>query len=299
MSKNTIFVFLFILIIFNVYGSDSGEISISITPVGVIPIGENASSFTTGGGAGLAVDFGLTSLPFLFIRSELDYEYMPIETKDALSVFSVSAGAGLKYLPFEKLTLSAFGTGGYYYGSITGDSSSSGGNLVFSGGVSAYYNVSPAFSLGLSVDYTAKTALYDNLGLSIGTTIYPGRFSDRSNQYGSSIDLLEALSPGVSGSGLDVETISFNQIFPVLFKHYDSSPVGSVKLYNNESSPVTNVSLSFFVDRYMDNPKQSPVIAEIDGKSSADFDIYALFSDSVLDITEGTKVSANIIIKYT
>ena len=66
-------------------------------------------------------------------------------------VFSVSAGAGLKYLPFKKLTLSAFGTGGYYYGSITGDSSSSGGNLVFS-----------AFSLGLSVDYTAKTALYDN-----------------------------------------------------------------------------------------------------------------------------------------
>lgn len=297
MSKNTIFVFLFILIIFNVYGSDSGEISISITPSGVIPMGENASSFTTGGGAGLAVDYGLTSL--LFIRSEIDYEYMPIETKDALSVFSVSAGAGLKYLPFEKLTLSAFGTGGYYYGSITGDSSSSGGNLVFSGGVSVYYNVSPAFSLGLSVDYTSKTALYDNLGLSIGTTIYPGRFSDRSNQYGSSIDLLEALSPGVSGSGLDVDKISFNQIFPVLFKHYDSNPVGSVKLFNNESSPVTDVSLSFFVDRYMDNPKQSPVIGGIDGKSSAAFDIYALFSDSVLDITEGTKVSANVIIKYT
>lgn len=96
-----------------------------------------------------------------------------------------------------------------------------------------------------------------------------------------------------------MDTISFNQIFPVLFKHYDSSPVGSVKLFNNESSPITDVSLSFFVDPYMDNPKQSPVILKIDGKSSTDFDIYALFSDSVLDITEGTKVSTNVILKYT
>lgn len=60
-------------------------------------MGENASSFTTGGGAGLAVDFGLTPLPFLFIRTVLDYEYIPIETKDALSVFSVSANVIIKY----------------------------------------------------------------------------------------------------------------------------------------------------------------------------------------------------------
>ena len=173
MFKKSILIIFLVFCVFYIHGEDSGELSISITPVGVIPLGENASSFTTGGGASLAMDFGLPSLPFLFIRTELDYEYMPIETKDALSVFSFSAGGGLQYLPFKKLTLSVFGTGGYYYGSITGDSSSSGGNIAFSGGVAAYYNISEAFSLGLSVDYTSKTALYDNLGLSIGTTIYP------------------------------------------------------------------------------------------------------------------------------
>jgi len=296
--KKILLIFLF-LNTFLLYPIELGEISISITPGGVLPIGNNSSSFTTGGGLDLSLDMDITSIPLLFLKTELDYEFVPFITKDGLSVFSFSAGVGVKHLLFDKLTLTAFGTGGYYYASMTGDTNSSGGNLIISGGVSANYNISEAFSLGLSMDYTSKTAIYSNMGISIGTTIYPGRFKSGSNQFGSSIDLLEALSPGISGKGLDVNTISFNQIFPVLFKHYDSSPVGSVKLFNNESSPITDVSLSFFVDRYMDNPKQSPVIEKIDSNSSADFDIYALFSDSVLDITEGTKVSANVIIKYT
>jgi len=299
MLKKIVVTVLLLSTVIYLHGLEFGELSISVTPVGVVPMGENASSFNTGGGADIAVDVDISSIPLVFLRTGLDYEYIPIITKDAVSVVSFSAGGGIKYLPFGKLTLAAFGTGGYYYGTMTGDVSSSGGNMVLSGGVSAYYNISPSFSLGLSVDYTSKTSLYSGVGLSLGTTIYPGNFSSGRNQYGSSIDLLEALSPGISGAGLDVDTISFNRIFPVLFKHYDSNPVGSVKLFNNESSPITDVSLSFFVDRYMDNPKQSPVIEKIDGKSSADFDIYALFSDSVLDITEGTKVSANVIIKYT
>ncbi|MEA1911527.1 MAG: tetratricopeptide repeat protein, partial [Spirochaetota bacterium] len=262
-------------------------------------LGENTSSFTTGGGGNFAVDLDISSIPLVFLRTELDYEFVPFITKDGLSVFSFSAGGGLKYPLFDKLTLAAFGTGGYYFASMTGDTSSSGGNLILSAGVSANYNISESFSLGLSAAYTYKASIYGGLGLSIGTTIYPEHIGSGNNQYGSSIDLLEALSPGVSGKGLDVDTISFNQIFPVLFKHYDSNPVGNVKLFNNESSPITDIFLSFFVDRYMDNPKQSPVIEKIDSKSSANFDIYALFSDSVLDITEGTKVSANVIIKYT
>ncbi|MCK5674519.1 MAG: hypothetical protein KAH95_14155, partial [Spirochaetales bacterium] len=296
--KKILLIFLF-LNTFLLYPTEPGEISIAIAPGGVLPIGSNSSSFTTGGGLDLSLDIDITSIPLLFLRTELDYEFVPFVSKDGLSVLSLSAGGGLKHLLFDKLTLAAFRTGGYYYASMTGETSSSGGNLILSAGVSANYNISESFSLGLSMDYTSKATIYSNLGISIGTTIYPGRFNDRSNQFGSSIDLLEALSPGISGKGLDVDTISFNQIFPVLFKHYDSNPVGSVKLFNNESSPITDVSLSFFVDRYMDNPKQSPVIGLIDGKSSADFDIYALFSDSVLDITEGTKVSANVIIKYT
>ncbi|MCK5198330.1 MAG: hypothetical protein KAR21_08265, partial [Spirochaetales bacterium] len=292
--KFTIILFTLLLLhaIF-IYGEESEPFSIAVTPVGIIPFGENASSFKMGGGVDLAVDFSLGSIPFVFVRTSADYEYIPLASKDGLSIFSVSAGAGLKYTLFEKLTLSASGTGGYYYGFMTDNSGSSGGNISLSGGVSAFFNITPSFSLGISADYTSKTALYSSLGLSIGTTIYPGRFgsSAGSNQYAPSVDLLEARSPGVSGSGLDIEIISFNQIFPVLFKHYDSNPVGSVKLYNNESSPITDITLSFFVDRYMDNPKQSSPIENIEGKSAVNLDIYALFSDSVLEITEGTKVS--------
>lgn len=297
--KKVFLIILFFNIVFT-YSDEVETISISINPVGIIPFGENASSFTMGGGVDLAVNFNLGSIPFAFVRTSTDYEYIPLATKDGLSIFSVSTGAGLKYTLFKKLTLSAFGTGGYYYGFMTDNSGSSGGNITLSGGISAFFNITPSLSLGISADYTNKTALYSSMGLSIGTTIYPGRIGSSAggNQYAPSVDLLDARSPGVSGSGLDIETINFNQIFPVLFKHYDSNPVGTIKLYNNESSPITDVTFSFFVDRYMDNPKQSSPIENIKGESTVTLDIYALFSDSVLEITEGTKVSTNVILKY-
>ncbi|MCK5674038.1 MAG: hypothetical protein KAH95_11720, partial [Spirochaetales bacterium] len=74
--------------------------------------------------------------------------------------------------------------------------------------------------------------------------------------------------------------------------------MGSVLLYNNESSPVTDIVLTLFVERYMDNPKECPVPAEVESKEEVKVDLYALFSDSVLEITEGTKVSAKLTLEY-
>lgn len=296
-KKNQLFILL-VLIPVVIHSFEFGELSISLNPGGVIPLGENASSFETGGGVDFSIDIDLDSIKPIFLKSMIGYDYLPIVTSDGISLFSITVGAGLKVNPIEKITLSAFGAGGYYYGSMTDGSGLGGGNLVLTGGLNAHYNITPSISLGINADYTMNSTFSDVLGISLGTTIYPGRFRSNGN-IAPSIDLLEALSPGVSGSGLDVETINFNQIFPVLFKHYDTNPVGTVKLFNNESSLVTDVTISFFVDRYMDNPKQSSPIEKIDGKSGVKIDIFALFSDSVLDNTEGTKVSTNVILKYT
>ena len=102
-----------------------------------------------------------------------------------------------------------------------------------------------------------------------------------------------------TGKGLEISSIELNRIFPVLFKHYDDNPVGQVVIYNNEYSPVTNISLSFFVERYMDNPKECAVPQRVNSKEEIEIDLFALFSDSVLEITEDTKVSAKLTLGYT
>lgn len=68
-----VFLILLIISVFYVHGADPGEVSISIIPGGVLPVGEYVSSFNMGGGAGLTVDFSLGSLPFVFIRTAADY----------------------------------------------------------------------------------------------------------------------------------------------------------------------------------------------------------------------------------
>ena len=80
--KFTIILFILLLLhaIF-IYGEESEPFSIAVTPVGIIPFGENASSFKMGGGVDLAVDFSLGSIPFIFVRTSADYEYIPIATK--------------------------------------------------------------------------------------------------------------------------------------------------------------------------------------------------------------------------
>jgi len=51
--------------------------------------------------------------------------------------------------------------------------------------------------------------------------------------------------------------------------------------------------------RDMDNPKKCEAPDKMKGGEEAEVDLYALFTDDVLNITEGTKVSAKIMLQYT
>jgi hypothetical protein len=62
----------FIFLIFNalcIYGIEFGELSFSITPGGVIPLGESTSYFKIGGGAGLAADISINSPPICLYKN--------------------------------------------------------------------------------------------------------------------------------------------------------------------------------------------------------------------------------------
>ena len=277
------------------YADDSGTFSINAAPRMIFPVGDSVDYFNFGYGGSLSLDYAPEFLPLLFGRVQFEYEYMPIVTSDGFSMITASAGPGIRYRPVENLALSAWGTAGYFFGSITDGSGTPGGNLSLSGGVSAVYDITEAFSIGLSGDFTSRFSLMNGLGVTLSTVIHPEGFKTAGS---IPVEQMESLIPGASGRGLDVQRVDFKQVFPVLFKYYDDHPIGRVSLLNNENIPITDVSVEFHVNRYMDNPKQSPLIEKIEAGQSADIDIYALFSDSVLEITEGTKVSSTIVLRY-
>lgn len=68
---------------------------------------------------------------------------------------------------------------------------------------------------------------------------------------------------------------------------------------NGEAGPIRDVKISFFVNQYMDAPRECAEIGEMKRDEERKIPIHALFTDRILEITEGTKVTARLAVEYT
>jgi tetratricopeptide (TPR) repeat protein len=300
-NRITILIVLFMLAGLVVPGQDSGRLSFTFTPGGTLPIGESTPYFKLGGGVGLSAGLDLASFPLFSFKADLGYSYLPIETEYGVSLVSAGIGAGRNFKLNDRWSLAPYAGGGWYHGTVTDGSKTSGSDLYVTGGLGAYYSLTDSFSLGLDFHYTNNFALFSGLSLSLGTTLgVPLKKSTREGVKGELPEKPQPLERKElpKGTGLGIGSIEFGGVFPVLFKYYDTHPVGKVVINNWESAEISDITLSFFVERYMDNPKRCEAPDKMKGGEAAEVDLYALFTDDVLDITEGTKVSAKIVLEY-
>jgi tetratricopeptide (TPR) repeat protein len=101
------------------------------------------------------------------------------------------------------------------------------------------------------------------------------------------------------GKGLALRDVVIGSIFPIFHTFYDDHPVGKVTLRNTEYSSVTDLTVSMIIRQYMDAPKECAVIRELKAGEERSVDLYALFKNTILDITQATKVAAEISVTYT
>jgi len=102
-----------------------------------------------------------------------------------------------------------------------------------------------------------------------------------------------------TGEGLEIVKVQFHDIFPVFYKYYDENPLGMAVVHNWENVPATDVNVTVFVRQYMDIPKECKTPGTLEAGEEAEIELTALFNTKVLEITEGTKVAAEIIVTYT
>ena len=100
-------------------------------------------------------------------------------------------------------------------------------------------------------------------------------------------------------SPLEISGVSTDVILPVFYQYYDSHPIGRALLVNKGRQPARDMKVSVFIRSYMDSPKTTEVTGEVPAGGSREIDLYALFTEKVLEITEGTKVSAEIGVTFT
>ena len=93
-------------------------------------------------------------------------------------------------------------------------------------------------------------------------------------------------------------TFNVNNVFPVLFKYYDTSSFGAVTLKNEGTVTLEDIEVRLDMETYMDNPKLSGSIESLAPGEEKNVELFALFNKKVLEITEGTKVAANLIVEF-
>lgn len=256
-------------------------LSLGLSPSVQLPLGAEMSDlYSLGYGVDLDGDLDLPGDTPLGARASFGFAAIPIaETQEQVSILSLGLGPCLVLKPFGRLDLKLAAQGGYALLISPGVTA---GNPCAMASLGASFSLSPAFSLGLDAGYRAHfntTGLdYQGLGFRLGAAIKLG---------------------GVTKSKLRIFDIRFDPIFPVFYKYYDTNSAGSFRIENGEKGAITDVKASFLVPQYMAAAKVCASISRLKAGEALDVPLIALFTDSIISITEDTKVTAKLVVEYS
>jgi len=250
----------------------SPYLSFTLSPGMSIPLADSSDFFSPGGRIEFNAEYRL--LDFLIAQAGLDYNVLPVrsETRDTVNLFSLGTGAVLDFQVYERTSLGAFGNFGLYYGFIGGSDPVGSYNPFVEGGLYASYRLLPSLSLGLEAAYRRFFGLSADLSVSLGASYH---------FYFSSPGILEIRNPGL-------------RVFPILFTYYDNHPFSTLSIRNTSDRPVENITVRFFTEEFMINPKLCSEPFRLEPGEEQRVCLYALFTEKILSVSEGTKVSAKI-----
>jgi tetratricopeptide (TPR) repeat protein len=242
-----------------------------------------------GWGGGIRLERALPKLMPFTLRAGLSYAtfgFQPtgdIETPGRLHELDILAGMGASKDLNSKLALTGFADAGATFGILSDGDTAAYAALRAGAGLSFKISSSLAARLAAAFDY--KAGLYGGPMIGIGAAYaIPAPSSARIDP--SKLKLL------------DFPTIKTEGVFPIFRSRYDQSALGSVTIVNTDVKPVKKVRLTFFMKQYMDAPKECAFIPEIGPGETAVVPLYALFNDRILNVTEPTKASAEIVASY-
>ncbi|MEW5816631.1 MAG: tetratricopeptide repeat protein [Spirochaetota bacterium] len=282
--------------------------SLYLSPALEIPLGGSAGYFGLAGSAGLSGEFRLAGVP-LYFSGGLGYGLHTIknapEIKQSVSLIRFGAGAGMAYLILPWLGVKAGLTGGYYYGFMNELAKpGGGGNPYLAADAGLHFYPFRSLSLGLGTGYTNYFGLFQGMHVSIATGYhFPAGVKEtvpaKTPVQPEPLKTAPAGKTEQKRTVLELSALEFENVFPVFHKYYDNHPVARAVLANTGETPVTEIKVSFLIKQYMDAPKACEAPKELKAGESKDIELYALFTDRVLEITEATKVAAEIQLEYS
>jgi tetratricopeptide (TPR) repeat protein len=207
---------------------------------------------------------------------------MRLASNESILYIGGSAGLGFVARLFERLSVGVSGYAGL-------------GKVPYGDDLLGLYE------LGARLETSFRLSAAMTIGLSAG-------YENLANpNTGSFMDAISAgirlkLTPAEARSdrvNLAFEKVQTQAIFPVFRSWYDSEPLGSVRIRNDEDGPIENIRVSFFAPEYMGGPRLCTTVKKLARGQSVEVPLYAVFDERVLTLTENGSTSAHIDVAYS
>jgi len=254
-------------------------------------------------GGGIEGLFGLTSLRYVTAGLDLGYIFIPVNAN--LSILSSDADLSLISLGLsvrgdlpmsERLTIYGRAHTSGFYGILSGDSDTSAPGFTWGAGGGLTFLFSNRLQLQAGATFESYPGFFNGVSVNIGLTT-------RLSGIGSTAIPREdfvPIHPGTLSGGGYIELLDarLDRVFPVLYKYYESHPIGSAKVVNKSRKTLENIEVRLILTEYMGTPMLSARIEKLGPGEERDIDIYALFTEDILSITEGAKLSSELKAEY-
>jgi tetratricopeptide (TPR) repeat protein len=252
-----------------------------------IPYGSSADLYIPGGGGDLIFDIDISSIltnPLLLgysLAPELGYNYVPLNgAGKGMHLVSAALGGSLFYYPLSRMNLRIGGALGFYEAFFNQNTHF---NTWWKFSGEAGFRFSPSFILSLNGGYRSYN--YKS-----GEPLYSGIFAGLTAQI-----LIET---GDSANTVDVALQQDEPVFPVFLGLYRENPAGVLRITNNESAEIRNISVSFRAGSYTASQFLCGELPRLGKRRTAEIPLYADFSPLVLNFSENGRIPGEIIVRY-
>jgi hypothetical protein len=240
-------------------------------------------NFEGGFGAAASLDWRFLQFPrnmSLGLSFGGGFSQLGITDGSSFSIFEGGLGPFFQWRAMGRLTVRADVSSGIY-NYRWGDGNNS--RFRIGGALSAYYHLLPSVALYASGGYTHYAFSADQPINAITAGI------------GVSLNLGELLRPHSRVQGEKTEQ---QRVFPVSYAWYENNSIAAVKITNNDPNVITDITLTFFLERYMNQGTAFAAVTRLSPGESLEAPVTALFNESMLDLTENINGNAAVIIEY-
>ncbi|HTX72601.1 MAG TPA: hypothetical protein VMC79_07220 [Rectinemataceae bacterium] len=275
--------------------SGGAPLTLELSPHMSMPLSTDTSLFGYGGGASLTALWQLPFFPAAFLGPGIGYSYMSTPVSGlSLSALDFDAEAGLSFQFSRRLAARLWGKGGYFGAQLNSGGDGAEYNPWFGAGGDLAFAINSSLAVGLGAEYRDHYGLVNDLAFRLGL----------SYRLVAGASGRPALPPGFtplsnSGKGLAFSAVKLDSVFPVFYKHYDDHPIGTIIVRNFEAVAARDIKATVNVKRYMDEAKDAEVPVLVRPGAAGQITLYGLFSDSILDVVEATKLPVSVKLEYS